>query len=173
VFGDRADARNWAEEAVVELPSKASQELRDQLSLLSTTRGRRAASTNSDDEGDENRNAGRNAETNTVEIVSSEPNRIVFEVFSSNPALLVVADRFTDDWTAHLSQLKSTAPQQDTLVLRTDRVLRGVLVPAGRVQVTMQYEPRRARLGGVISLASLIIAIATAFRGRRRDERFS
>ena len=169
VFGDRADARNWAEEAVVELPSKASQDLRDQLSLLSTTRGHRAASPNAENEGGENRNAERNAATITVEIVSSEPNRIVFEVFASNPALLVVADRFTDDWTAQLSQTQTTARVQDSPVLRTDRVLRGVLVPAGRVQVTMRYEPRRARLGGVISLASLIVAIATALRGRRRS----
>ena len=75
--------------------------------------------------------------------------------------LLVLADRFDEDWHA-------TVDGVETPVRRTNYALRGVVVPAGEHQVEFGYEPSALRLGAFCALFSLSITIVwTATIGRR------
>ncbi|MCO6459231.1 MAG: hypothetical protein J5I93_28310 [Pirellulaceae bacterium] len=91
-------------------------------------------------------------------IVVDQPQRLEVQTDSDQPALLVVSDLFTTDWQAELhrpGELPRTVP-----VWRTNRVMRGVLVPGGPCRVIFSYRPRLFYLGAMLSAASWIAVLA-------------
>lgn len=90
-------------------------------------------------------------------IVVSEPNRIVIEVDIRAPGLLVLGDTFDSNWTATSDSLGPLP------IHRTNRMFRGVALPAGRDRVRFEYRPQALQLGAVISglgwLAILVLLV--------------
>ena len=82
-------------------------------------------------------------------IIRHSPNRVAIEAELQEPGLLVLADAYDPGWEAFLDG-------KETEIHRTNYVMRGVLVPAGRHAVEFRYEPFSFKLGAIISLASLI-----------------
>ncbi len=80
-----------------------------------------------------------------------------FQIQASSSGLLVIADYFADDWQAgrvHNGQWESF-PR-----VRVNRVLTGVVVPAGKYELVVRYRPRWFWVGmGISLLAWVCLAI--------------
>lgn len=91
-------------------------------------------------------------------IIDYEPTRITINAELKTPGLLVLSDAWHPGWTAI-----SRGPDeksQSLPILRTNRVMRGVWLPAGQQTVRFLFLPERAMIGGAISTVSwLIVAI--------------
>jgi hypothetical protein len=111
---------------------------------------------------------GEGAGPGKVRVVCDEPQRLELEVDLAAPGLLVVRDYHDDQWRACYSA-EGEKPQP-VAVLRTNRVFRGVWLPAGRGKVLWQYRPRSVLMGGIVSgcaWAVLGIFVITVMTGNK------
>jgi uncharacterized membrane protein YfhO len=98
-----------------------------------------------------------------VQLVEYEPMRVRLRTRHERPAFLVLADAFDRQWGA-------TVDGQPTRVYPTDRLLRGVCVPAGDHEVEFRYHPRAFRRGVVLAVAGSLgagMALVVERRWRR------
>jgi len=96
-------------------------------------------------------------------IVSHETNRMEVDVALNAPVLLVVNEAYDPGWRARVC----TAGDDDSRsvpVLQTNRVMRGVWLPAGEHRVEFVYRPTSFYAGLVISLATAAILLLTLLR---------
>ena len=82
-----------------------------------------------------------------------KPERIVLDVDSPSPALLVVAEAWFPGWGANING-------QPAECFPANAWMRAVLVPAGRSQVVLAYRSNYFALGATVSLATLILLLA-------------
>lgn len=111
--------------------------------------------------------------TSRCEITSYAPHQVTMAVDLVRPGLLVLSEAYYPGWRAwrHTGRGLEELP-----VYRTNRIVRGVWLPAGRHEVWWRYEPASFRRGAVISLTAwlLVAGAAGALRlGRRRAARLS
>jgi hypothetical protein len=100
----------------------------------------------------------------TVRIAEYQPEHVVVEASSRYDAVLVLADSWFPGW-------KATIDGVPTKILRGDLLLRAVSIPAGNHRVVFDYSPDSFRLGVMVSLVALLIAISLGLGGsllRRR-----
>jgi len=91
-----------------------------------------------------------NAPTATVQTFG--PRRIVYDVSTNAPRLLVMSEvYYPAGWTA-------TADGKDAPILRVNHLLRGVLVPAGAKAVEFRFDPPRYATGMTVAWASTLLA---------------
>jgi hypothetical protein len=88
-------------------------------------------------------------------IVRDEVQRIVLEAECRQAALLVLNDYYCDAWEARIHT--AGASRQWVKVYRTNRVMRGVLLPAGKHLVEFVYRPRLFWIGAVLSALAWIL----------------
>lgn len=103
----------------------------------------------------------------TVRIASYEPETVVLEVRADRQALLVLNDTYYPGWVARIDE-------QPAEIVRTNQLVRGVLVSAGEHRVVFSYEPQSFRIGLAISAAAWLILAAigwSAWRQRTRTPR--
>jgi len=95
-------------------------------------------------------------------------NDVVVDVDTPGPALLRLADAWYPDWTARVDG--RPAP-----IYRADYLLRAVPVPAGKHRVEFRFASRAVRDGLLLSIGSLLVAVALlaagVATGRRREPR--
>jgi hypothetical protein len=90
------------------------------------------------------------------------PNAVAVDTASAAPAFLVLSEVDYPGWQARLDG-------QPVPILRTNGVLRGVVVPAGAHRVDFSFRPWRALAGAALSLATVLaFAAAALWRWRRR-----
>jgi hypothetical protein len=94
----------------------------------------------------------------TATIAEAKLNRVVVDVTTPGPGLLRLADLWYPDW-------KATVDGRPAEVLRVDYLLRAVPVPAGSHRVVFTFEPRSMRLGLIVSVVSLLLALALILAG--------
>lgn len=101
-------------------------------------------------------------------IVVDEPTRVELEVQLASAGLLVLSDQFYPGWRA---TVESDGKTRDATILRTNRVMRGVALPAGRHRVLFDYQPRSIWGGAAISGATMLVLVgwSAAARFRRRE----
>jgi hypothetical protein len=99
-----------------------------------------------------------NAAPGQCRILTDEPQRIEIDVELARPGLLVLADLHDAGWQAKL-QPHGVAESRPVAILRTNRVQRGVWLPAGRSRVTFTYAPRSFYLGAGISFFAWTFAL--------------
>jgi len=144
--------RDWAREAVVETDIEFTG-LDRSGNGGSLPTSRRAAS---DERGADH-----------VQMIDDELHRVRVEVMLPSPALLVLADRFDPDWQVDVRDERQQ-PLAKVSIIRTNRVCRGVWLPAGHWTVDFRYRPTPVYCGIVVSVLSWIAWIALVFtRGRR------
>lgn len=90
-------------------------------------------------------------------------NRVELSASLSQAGLLVINEQYDDGWVAAVTSLDdddSSSPRSAD-VLRTNRIMRGVLLPPGNHQVVLRYRPRSFFWGAWVSgVAWFIVAIA-------------
>ena len=94
-------------------------------------------------------------------IVSYEPNRLTIETNADRQTVLVVSEIHYPGWAARLDGAK-------TPIHQTDFLLRGVIVPAGKHTIEMNYRAPQARNGAIISLLTIGFIGWIGFRSRKR-----
>lgn len=96
----------------------------------------------------------------SARVVRYSPAEIEVEVEVDRPGLLVMTDSYYPGWRASIDG-------QATTIWPADLLFRSVLVPPGRHQVRMWYEPLSVRAGGMLSLLALAANGAALWLGRR------
>ena len=97
-----------------------------------------------------------------AEITGYAPERVVVEVVSPGPALLVLSDSYHPGW-------RATVDGQPVEILRANGLYRAVEISEGSHEVVFEYVPGRLRLGGVLSLASFGVLVGVWFTAGGRD----
>ena len=88
-------------------------------------------------------------EADSVEVVESTPQRVVLKANLGRPGLVILADVFYPGW-------KLTVDGETSTILRANRLMRGAAVRSGSHTLVYTYEPRSFRVGGIVSLGSLV-----------------
>ncbi|MGI8978806.1 MAG: YfhO family protein [Pirellulaceae bacterium] len=103
-------------------------------------------------------------------ITISQPTLVEIEVALASPGLVVLGDTYAPGWVALLrSAEEDQAVRKEVRIHRTNRIFRGVVVPAGRHVLTYEYRPVSFYRGAAVSAFSwLALGLLTAFFGWRR-----
>lgn len=96
-----------------------------------------------------------------AKIVSIENAEVSLESESSTDAFLVLSDLFYPGW-------KVTVDGKPQEIIRTNYVLRGVSLTAGKHSITFRYEPMYLYAGSAISLLALLAFAGLIFRAVRQ-----
>jgi hypothetical protein len=103
-------------------------------------------------------------------ITHYSPQRVVAEAQLDQPGLLILGDSWYPGWKAVVT---SADGQREVPIYRTDRVLRGVWLPAGKHRIEYRFRSPTFRLGAIISALSWAILTAALMTGlllhRRRS----
>jgi uncharacterized membrane protein YfhO len=84
------------------------------------------------------------------------PQYVVVEANLQQPGLLVLADAYDPGWTA---TVKLDGNARATPIYRTNRVLRGVWLKAGKQLIEFRYQPRSFFAGAMVSVLSWLALI--------------
>ena len=99
-------------------------------------------------------------------IMSFTPNSVVLEVDSSSKHLLVFNDAYHPGWQAWIDG-------EETDILRTNYVFKGVVIPPGVHKVIFKFTPPGFRMGLLITIFTVItIFVFVSFYGKKEKERF-
>ncbi|HSM09917.1 MAG TPA: hypothetical protein VLA33_13015 [Gemmatimonadota bacterium] len=93
-----------------------------------------------------------------------EPERIRLIARSSEPAVLVLLDRWYPGW-------KATVNGEPARLLRANGVFRAVEIPAGQADVEFVYAPRSLAIGGWLSALGVVACLLLWGWLRRREGR--
>ena len=99
-------------------------------------------------------------------IVRDDPRRVEIESELTRPGLVVLSDLYCGGWELEVLT-EGTREARHPPVLRTNRVMRGVYLPAGRHRLVYRYRPWSFRAGAAISLlawSGLLLLAAAAWR---------
>jgi hypothetical protein len=96
------------------------------------------------------------ADSEDCRIVTAEPSRVEIEARLSAPGLVVLSDQYYPGWTATVV----TAGQSRIVpILRTNRVMRGLLLPVGEHRIVYEFRPLSVFVGAIVSgLTALALA---------------
>jgi hypothetical protein len=89
----------------------------------------------------------------SARVVRRSSGELVVAVDAASPALLVVTETHYPGWTVRVGGAPAA-------VRRVDFAFRGVVVPAGRSEVTFAYAPRSVWWGAAASASGLVLAAA-------------
>ena len=92
----------------------------------------------------------------------AEDTHVEIDTDAAGRRLLVLSDLEYPGWRAAIDG----APAR---IVRADRGLRGVALPAGRHRVTFTFAPRSVRIGAWLTLAGAAALVALAWTGRSRS----
>jgi hypothetical protein len=91
-------------------------------------------------------------------LAEDRPERLVAELTTNSPGLLVVTDLFYPGWVAQEEGRRLE-------ILRADGLFRAVALPAGSHRVTFRYRPMSFLIGAGISIATLLTVLVLALQG--------
>ena len=97
----------------------------------------------------------------TAEIIAYAPERVVVRV-AGGGGLLLLSDAHYPGWEATLDGAPAT-------IYAADGLFRGVFVPAGEHEVVFAFRPRSYRLGAIVSLLGLGVALAGVVMLMKRE----
>ncbi len=95
-------------------------------------------------------------------IVAAEPSRVEIDARLTAPGLVVLSDQHYPGWEAFV---ETDGERRTVPILRTNRVMRGVVLPAGKHRLVYRYRPRSILYGALISGASACVLLSVALVG--------
>lgn len=96
----------------------------------------------------------------TAHIRVYQSNRIELETVAKGPRLVVLTDVFAPGWSAKVNG-------EDSPIIRTNHLFRGIAVPQGTSQIVLSYRPEGLLEGIVLALMGVFLAVGVALRLRR------
>jgi hypothetical protein len=108
-----------------------------------------------------------------VEILSESNNRLDIRVITPEDALLVVSDTYYPGWKARIAPLGSGASPREMKagekgILRANYHFRALPLNAGGYEIRFSYEPMSFKLGGLVSLFTIMGIGGYLLKSRRR-----
>lgn len=104
----------------------------------------------------------------SCEIVVDERGRIELQVKLDSPALVVLNDYYYPGWVAVRKNVK-TYRSEEIEILRTNRTMRGIVLPTGHHRIAFKYRPAQLYIGaGVSGIAWLLAGTASLCFGLRK-----
>ncbi len=97
-------------------------------------------------------------------IAEYAENRVVVDVTTRAPGVLLLTDAYDPEWTA-------TVDGRPTTIYPADVLFRGVAVPAGGGRVVFEYDPASFRVGALVSALSVLVGGAWVLWHRRAGHR--
>jgi hypothetical protein len=91
-----------------------------------------------------------------AQVIQYEPRRVVIEATTTQPGLLVLGDQYYPGWGVTVNGLREP-------ILRTNHVMRGVLLPPGEHRLIFSFEPFTWRLGRLLSGVGLLLILVMVF----------
>jgi hypothetical protein len=91
-------------------------------------------------------------------LAEDRPERVVAEIATNSPGLLVVTDLFYPGWIAEEGGRRLE-------ILRADGLFRAVALPAGFHRVTFRYRPLSFLVGAGISIVALLTVLFLVYQG--------
>jgi hypothetical protein len=110
------------------------------------------------------RMAAEDLEGESCRITRYEPGRVELQAELRDKGLIVLADAFYPGWKL---DVESNGRVQHADVLRTNRMMRGVLLPAGHHHLVYRYAPATFRWGATVSVLALLLLTITAVQAAR------
>lgn len=101
-------------------------------------------------------------------VLEHSPQTLRVQVSLDKPGLLVVQIPFTAGWVA---ERRSEGEVLSLPILRTNRILQGVLLPAGEHTVEFRYAPRSFYLGAGLSSVAWVVLMGGVIYGLLRRTR--
>ena len=102
-------------------------------------------------------------------LVSHSNHRVVIEARLTTPGLLVLNDLYFPGWNVEVTDQQS-GQRRRAPVVRTNRTMRGVFLPAGRHHVAFNYRPAAVAVGASISLTGwMLLGLAIVLGAARRS----
>ncbi|MBN2475778.1 MAG: hypothetical protein JXB62_14295 [Pirellulales bacterium] len=101
----------------------------------------------------------------TCHVVRNDPHHVEIEAELQRPGLVVLCDQFYPGW--RLDVETAGASVRTAEVLRTNRVMRGVWLPAGRHRLVYRYRPTGILCGAILSSLGWM-AVGLGLLRRRR-----
>jgi hypothetical protein len=101
-------------------------------------------------------------------VVFDDPQRIEIDVMLAAPGLLVLADAFDPGWTLSQDVAGRLVPLP---IRRTNRVMRGVELPAGNHHLVFEYRPAGFLAGAIASGLSVAALVAWGLTAALRRSR--
>jgi hypothetical protein len=98
----------------------------------------------------------------SVTITGYEPQRVELAATLERPGLVILADVDYPGW-------KLTIDGVAAPIYRTNRLMRGAAVKEGRHSLVYTYDPASFRIGGMLSIAGLLVLVALGFVIRHSD----
>ena len=95
--------------------------------------------------------------TGDARVITDDPEHVVVRASASDRGLLVLADTWFPGW-------KATIDGRSAPIVRTDQLLRGVVLPPGTHTVAFTYVPWSWRIGWIVSLLTAVSLAALAWR---------
>ena len=92
----------------------------------------------------------------TVSVVSHEPQRVELSAVLKSPGLVILADTYYPGWRLKIDG--APAP-----IFRANRLMRGAALPAGKHTLVYTFEPLSFRIGAVISIAGVFVLAAPSW----------
>jgi uncharacterized membrane protein YfhO len=102
------------------------------------------------------------------QITRHEPHTIELEAELNTTGLVVLAEVYYPGWTL---EVETEGVARLAPLLRTNRIMRGALLPAGKHKLVYRYEPWSFYSGAAISLIAIASAISLAVANRRNRGR--
>ncbi|HZL87100.1 MAG TPA: hypothetical protein VFB96_01880 [Pirellulaceae bacterium] len=84
-------------------------------------------------------------------ITEYQPQRVEIDVTLASPGLVILSDAYAPGWTA---TVETDGTTRTVDILRTNRICRGILLPAGEHRITYAYRPLSFRYGAWMSGAA-------------------
>jgi len=110
--------------------------------------------------------AGGDVSSEACRIVSYAPDRVEIEATLKAEGIVVLSETYAPGWEAFVST--SGGAYRSAPVVRTNRTMRGVSVPAGEHRIRMVYRPSSFSIGAGLSATSWIgVLVAFGWRGRK------
>lgn len=107
---------------------------------------------------------------NRCRIIHRSHQRVAVETICETSDLLVLNDFYDPDWIATLETPQGTDRRQ-VPILRTNRILRGVVAPPGRHRIIFTYRPVRFWIGSLISICGWIMVAGMLLYPTRHRKR--
>ncbi len=97
--------------------------------------------------------------TSYIKLTGYHPEKLSYESNNKQNGFAVFSENYyKDGWQAFIDQ-------KPTKIYKVDYSLRGLLIPAGKHQISFVFDPKVVKTGGTISLISFIIFLLLTFLG--------
>ncbi|MBX9721940.1 MAG: YfhO family protein [Candidatus Obscuribacterales bacterium] len=97
------------------------------------------------------------------ELISDNGQKTTLKLIASGPKLLVIADHFYPGWEANLDG-------KEVEIFKTNIVNRGILIPAGTHELTMEFKPRSLLVGCVGAASALVLFLLAYWLFQKFDK---